>query len=75
MSMLSEPMAPWLRDFNRLFTTEGAIASFVPPADVIIRSGTANGSGTAAQSQTGGDRQAAADPQAAGQKQPATTSS
>jgi len=30
-----EPVAPWLRDLNRLFTTEGGVASFVPPADVI----------------------------------------
>jgi HSP20 family protein len=30
-----EPLAPWLRDLNRLFTTEAGVASFVPPADVI----------------------------------------
>jgi HSP20 family protein len=36
MSMLNEPMAPWLREFNRLFTPEAAPAAFLPPADVIV---------------------------------------
>jgi HSP20 family protein len=36
MTMLTEPHAPWLRDLNRLFTGEGAVASFIPPADVIV---------------------------------------
>jgi HSP20 family protein len=36
MTMLTEAHAPWLRDLNRLFTSEGALSSFVPPADVII---------------------------------------
>jgi HSP20 family protein len=30
-----DPLAPWLRDLNRLFTTESNINSFMPPADVI----------------------------------------
>jgi HSP20 family protein len=33
MAMVWEPVAPWLRDLNRLMTTDGA---FVPPADVIV---------------------------------------
>jgi HSP20 family protein len=37
MTMITEPFAPWLRDLNRLFTAEGAVAGFVPPADVIVR--------------------------------------
>jgi HSP20 family protein len=36
MTMLTEPHAPWLRDLNRLFTDEGAVASFIPPADVLV---------------------------------------
>jgi HSP20 family protein len=36
MTMITEPVAPWLRDLNRLFTGEGAAAGFVPPADVIV---------------------------------------
>lgn len=36
MTMITEPFAPWLRDLNRLFTAEGAVAGFVPPADVIV---------------------------------------
>jgi HSP20 family protein len=36
MTMLTEAAAPWLRDLNRLFTTEGAVAAFIPPADVIV---------------------------------------
>ena len=36
MTMLTEPHAPWLRDLNRLFTGEGAVASFIPPADVLV---------------------------------------
>ena len=36
MTMITEPSAPWLRDLNRLFTAEGAVAGFVPPADVIV---------------------------------------
>jgi HSP20 family protein len=35
MTTTMEPLAPWLRDLNRLFTAEGGVASFVPPADVI----------------------------------------
>jgi HSP20 family protein len=34
--MLTEAHAPWLRDLNRLFTGEGAVAGFIPPADVIV---------------------------------------
>ena len=36
MTMLTEPHAPWLRDLNRLFTGEGAVTSFIPPADVLV---------------------------------------
>ena len=36
MTMITEPIAPWLRDINRLFTAEGAVAGFIPPADVIV---------------------------------------
>jgi HSP20 family protein len=36
MTTMVEPFAPWLRDLNRLFTTENQIPSFVPPADVIV---------------------------------------
>jgi HSP20 family protein len=36
MTMLTEQYAPWLRDLNRLFTSEGAVAGFIPPADVIV---------------------------------------
>jgi HSP20 family protein len=36
MTMLTEATAPWLRDLNRLFTSEGAVAAFIPPADVIV---------------------------------------
>jgi HSP20 family protein len=36
MTMLTEPSAPWLRDLNRLFTTEGAVATFIPPADLLV---------------------------------------
>lgn len=35
MTTLTEPMAPWLRDLNRLFAGTGA-AGFMPPADVIV---------------------------------------
>jgi hypothetical protein len=34
MTMLTEPHAPWLRDLNRLFTSEGAVASFIPPEEL-----------------------------------------
>jgi HSP20 family protein len=34
MAMLWEPVAPWLRDLNRLMTNDGA--AFVPPADVLV---------------------------------------
>jgi HSP20 family protein len=36
MSTMMEPLAPWLREINRLLTTEGTIAAFVPPADVLV---------------------------------------
>jgi len=35
MTTTMEPLAPWLRELNRLFTNEGGAGSFVPPADVI----------------------------------------
>jgi RNA polymerase primary sigma factor len=34
MTTLMEPVAPWLRDLNRLFTSEGN--TFLPPADVLV---------------------------------------
>ncbi|MEA2247009.1 MAG: hypothetical protein QOH46_1538 [Solirubrobacteraceae bacterium] len=36
MTMLMEPLAPWLRDLNRFISSEGAPAAFIPPADVIV---------------------------------------
>ena len=35
---LMEPVAPWLRDLNRFFTTQGGGVAmpFTPPADVIV---------------------------------------
>jgi HSP20 family protein len=36
MTMLTEPHAPWLRELNRIFTSEGAVAGFMPPADVVV---------------------------------------
>jgi HSP20 family protein len=36
MTVVTEPYAPWLRELNRLFTSEGAVAGFMPPADVVI---------------------------------------
>ena len=36
MSTVVEPQAPWLRDLNRLFTSENQPAAFIPPADVIV---------------------------------------
>jgi HSP20 family protein len=35
---LMEPVAPWLRDINRFFTTQGGAvaAPFTPPADAIV---------------------------------------
>jgi HSP20 family protein len=34
MTTLMEPLAPWLRDLNRMFTSQGN--QFVPPADVLV---------------------------------------
>ena len=34
MTTLMEPVAPWLRDLNRLFTSDGN--QFLPPADVLV---------------------------------------
>jgi HSP20 family protein len=36
VAILMEPVAPWLRELNRLFTTETGPSAFVPPADVLI---------------------------------------
>jgi HSP20 family protein len=36
MTTMVEPFAPWLRDLNRVFTSESRPAPFVPPADVIV---------------------------------------
>jgi HSP20 family protein len=35
MTMISEPLAPWMRDLSRLFETDSTMAGFMPPADVI----------------------------------------
>ena len=34
-TMVMEPMAPWLRDFNR-FVSAGNQGQFTPPADVLV---------------------------------------
>jgi len=34
VTTLMEPVAPWLRDLNRMFTSQGN--AFVPPADVLV---------------------------------------
>jgi HSP20 family protein len=36
VTALTEPFPPWLRDLNRFFSNEGAVSSFVPPADVLV---------------------------------------
>jgi HSP20 family protein len=36
MAILMEPVAPWLRELNRLFTSETGQGTFVPPADVLV---------------------------------------
>jgi HSP20 family protein len=36
MTTIVEPFAPWLRDLNRVLTTENQVRSFVPPADVLV---------------------------------------
>jgi HSP20 family protein len=36
MSTIVEPPAPWLRELNRLFTSDTQTQSLVPPADVIV---------------------------------------
>ena len=36
MTAVTEPFPPWLRDLNRFFNNEGAVSSFVPPADVLV---------------------------------------
>jgi len=37
MTTLTEPLAPWLRDLNRLFAQGGGAAStLMPPADVLV---------------------------------------
>jgi HSP20 family protein len=36
MTMVMEPLAPWLRDFNRLFSSGGSTGGFFPLADVIV---------------------------------------
>jgi HSP20 family protein len=33
---MMEPVAPWLRELNRLFASEAGPTPFVPPADVIV---------------------------------------
>ncbi len=36
MTMLMEPLAPWVRDINRFMTGETAAQAFIPPADVLV---------------------------------------
>jgi HSP20 family protein len=36
MTALMEPFPPWLRELNRVFSTEPSISTFVPPADVLV---------------------------------------
>jgi HSP20 family protein len=36
MTTLTEPVAPWLRDLNRLFSAGAGVSGFMPPADVIV---------------------------------------
>jgi HSP20 family protein len=36
MTALGGPRPPWLRDLNRFFGSEAQIASFFPPADVLV---------------------------------------
>jgi HSP20 family protein len=36
MTTIVEPPAPWLRELNRLVTSETQVQSLVPPADVIV---------------------------------------
>jgi HSP20 family protein len=36
MTNMVEPFAPWMRDINRVFTSENRPAPFIPPADVIV---------------------------------------
>jgi HSP20 family protein len=36
MTMLMEPLAPWLRDLNRFISSEAVPAAFIPPADVVV---------------------------------------
>jgi HSP20 family protein len=36
MTTMTEPVAPWLRDLQRLFSAGNAAAAFMPAADVIV---------------------------------------
>src|SRR3979411_1843517 len=36
MTTISEPLAPWLRDLNRLFAGNGGANAFLPPADLVV---------------------------------------
>ena len=37
MTTLVEPLAPWLRDINRMFAGDGStVPAFVPPADLLV---------------------------------------
>lgn len=36
MTTVTDPLAPWLRDLNRLFGGGAALPAFMPPADVIV---------------------------------------
>src|SRR5581483_8235955 len=35
-TMLMEPLAPWLRDLNRLFAGNAGGGTFIPPIDVLV---------------------------------------
>lgn len=37
MTTFIEPLAPWLRDLNRMFATDGStVPAFIPPADLLV---------------------------------------
>lgn len=36
MTLVMEPLAPWLRDLNRYFSSEGSGGAFFPLADVLV---------------------------------------
>jgi HSP20 family protein len=36
MTMVMEPVAPWMRDLSRYLGGSGSVSGFVPPADVLV---------------------------------------